>query len=166
MQRKNISDIELKELKKLFPYLLDILCLKKEPSALVQPCSFDHSLSNEEAETISDSKFDKERRQCHKDMLKLFFEASDNEVYSFRYKRKNRIHIYKITSLSYLNKVAKIDHKTGLTGCNFYLISKKLNVIYEEHWDWTNLLYLFPYSDIKTIKDITYKSGLFLLDPR
>ncbi len=166
MQRKNISSVELGELKKLFPDLINILNHKSDPLQILQPCSFDHYLNNSEAVTIADPSKDVERRTNHKEMLKLFFEASDNQVYSYRFKRKNRIHIYKITNWNYLHKAAQIDSKTGLTGCNFLLISKKLNVIYEEHYDWTNLIYLFPNSDINTIREITKKSGLFLLEPK
>ena len=165
MQRKNISNLELKELKKQFPNLLDILSGKTEPTNILQPCSFDHYLTLAECDTIQDSAKDEERRASHKKMLELFFEASNKEVFSWRYKRKNRIQLYKVTDWNYLYKTSQIEKKTGLSGCGYFLISKKLNVIYEEHWDWTNILTLFSKSDLTTVKEITSKSGLFLLNP-
>lgn len=165
MQRKNITISELKELKLEFPNLFDIITGKSDYDNILQPCSFDHYLSLEECDTIEDPTKDGERRFTHLKMLKIFFEESNNEVYSWRYKRHKRIHIYKITDWKYLLKTSQIDKKTGLSGCFFFLISKKLKVIYEEHWDWTNIIYMFPNTDVSKIKNITSASGLYLLNP-
>ncbi|GAA4836510.1 hypothetical protein [Algivirga pacifica] len=162
--RKKLSQTELKQLKKEFPQLKQIAkgLIEVEPQLFVSP--FEHWLSIEECHAIYDQSKNPERRQYNENLLQLIFEYSDGQLYTWRFKRRERVYFYRITSLAHLIKLCDVRNKSWESGCRFHIISPALKVIYEEHWDWTNIFNLFEGADKDIIEKLVKEAGLYVTE--
>jgi len=162
---KKLTRIELKQIKSKIPNLLNLLYLGDDQYHEVAISVFDHFLlRNEVSQIFIDDNFEELeiRRNKLESFVKSLFELT--KIYLWRYKRHDKIYIYKVSSLKYLQNVCNIQNQVSNTVENYSLIIPEFSCVYDEGSDWTNQLYYKDRVQIKPIIDLVQSSGLHILE--
>ncbi len=163
----NITKYELKEIRKNFPGIRDVLesDWEKHPEYKIMTISvFDHYLNEHEIDTIYDTHDEtvKLRRQLIENSIKGIYE--NTKVYLMKYKRKDRLFFYNTNSLSHLLNHCNIKNQHWWTGQRFNLILPEYDAIYSEDFDWGNAIFYLDVEKIKPLSKIIEDAGMHILD--
>lgn len=158
-----ITQTENKHIKQSLPYLNRLLNGDEKIELLYNKTAisiFDHWLEPEETEKIfiKDLKEIQERRRKFKDAVGKLYNST--QIYFWRNKRHQRFFLYKPTSLEMVLKNCDFENLDGYRGRHYCLILPEFSAIFQEEWDWTNILWFRDGAKIQPILDIVNESGL------
>jgi len=103
----------------------------------------------------------KSRREKFSKVITELYNSTD--TYLWRYKRKFRVFIQKpMTEDDVLGK-CDFNNLWSQSGRRYSLILPELSAIYNEEWDWTNILWYTDDEKIKPFLGIADKVGLHIL---
>lgn len=166
----NISATELKAIRKSLPDFRKVL--EEEESYIetgiykkVFISIFDHWLTKEEAEKlifIDNNKTElNNRRAKFEKLIEELYKST--ETYLWKYKRNYRIFIKKPLNYSVLQRKCDFNNLSSQRGKQYSLILPEYSAIYNEEWDWTNIVWYTDEDKIKPFVEIAKKSGLNIL---
>lgn len=165
-----ISRIELKSIKQALPELTSIL---KEDEILINSGTynkifisvFDHWLTNDETDKFIfiDGKKEelKSRREKFEIVIKELYTKTD--VYTWRYKRNKRVFIQRPQTINDVLRKCDFKNLWSQSGKRYSFILPEFSAIYNEEWDWTNIIWYTDEEKIKPILEIAEKAGLHIL---
>ena len=166
----NISDTELRLIKKSLPDLWKILeedesCLENGIYKKLFISVFDHWLTRDEAEKmifIDDNANElKIRREKFEKLIEELHKSTD--TYLWKYKRNNRIFLKKPLTCNDLLRKCDFNNLWSQSGARYSLILPELSAIYNEGWDWTNIVWYKNEEKIEPIIMLAKKVGLHIL---
>lgn len=168
-----ISNISKKELKSIKEKLPDFRKVLEEDESFIENgiykkifiSVFDHWLTNDEADNlifIDDDKNEliKRREKFEKVIVDLY---ETTEIYLWKYKRNHRLFIQKPLTYTDLLKKCDFNNLWSQSGRRYSLILPEFSAIYNEEWDWTNIIWYSDEMKIKPILEIAEKAGLHIL---
>lgn len=166
----NISDHELKAIKNKVPDFKRILeedesFIEKGVYKKIFISVFDHWLTKDEADALIFIDHDlnelKRRREKYETVIKELYNST--ATYLWRYKRNNRIFIQKPLTCNDLLRKCDFNNLWSESGRRYSFILPELSAIYNEEWDWTNIIWYRDIEKIKPILDIAEKVGLHII---
>ena len=166
----NISETELKTIKQSLPdyrkiieedeSFTDIGIYKKLFISV-----FDHWLTYDEAEKlifIDDNINElKNRRDKFEKVVEELYKRTD--IYLWKYKRHYRIFLKKPSTYNDLLRKCDFKNLWSQSGRRYSLILPEFSAIYNEEWDWTNIIWYTNEEKIEPIFEIANKVGLHIL---
>ncbi len=167
----NISDTEFKSIKKKLPDLNKIL---KEDELYIEKgvynkifiSVFDHWLTRNEADEMifidDDYKELISRREKFQRFVDELFQSTS--IYFWKYKRNYRVFIKKPLTNNDLIRKCDFNNLYSQRGRHYSLILPEFSAIYNEEWDWTNILWYKDFEKIKPVLEIAKKVGLYILE--
>jgi hypothetical protein len=166
----NISATELKAIKKSLPDFRKVL--EEEESYIengiykkIFISVFDHWLTKEEAEKlifIDDNKNElNNRRAKFEKVIEELYKST--ETYLWKYKRNDRIFIKKPLNYNDLRRKCDLSNLSSQRGKQYSLILPEYSAIYNEEWDWTNIVWYTDEDKLKPLVEIARKNGLNIL---
>jgi len=166
----NISDKELKSIKKRLPDFRKVL---EEDESFIETgiykkifiSVFDHWLTKDEADKLIFIDNDKNELNRRREKFERVIDGLYNstETYIWKYKRNYRIFIKKPLTYTDLLKKCDFNNLWSQSGRRYSLILPEFSAIYNEEWDWTNIIWYSDEMKIKPILEIAEKSGLHIL---
>ena len=166
----NISDKELKSIKKRLPDFRKVL---EEDESFIETgiykkifiSVFDHWLTKDEADKLIFIDNDKNELNRRREKFERVIEGLYNstETYLWKYKRNYRIFIKKPLTYTDLLKKCDFNNLWSQSGRRYSLILPEFSAIYNEEWDWTNIIWYSYEMKIKPILEIAEKAGLHIL---
>lgn len=166
----NISDKEFKSIKKSLPDFRKVI---EEDESFIDKgiykkifiSVFDHWLTEDEADKlifIDDDKNElKKRREKFEKVIEDLYDST--ETYFWKYKRKYRFFIQKPLTYDDLLNKCDFNNLWSQSGRRYSLILPEYSAIYNEEWDWTNIIWYTDEMKIKPILEIAEKAGLHIL---
>lgn len=166
----NISDKELKSIKKSLPGFRKVL---EEDESFIENgiykkifiSVFDHWLTKDEADNLifidNDKNELKRRREKFEKVIEGLYKST--ETYLWKYKRNYRVFIKKPLTYNDLLKKCDFNNLWSQSGRRYSLILPEFSAIYNEEWDWTNIIWYTDEMKIGPIIEIAEKTGLHIL---
>ncbi|GJM61376.1 hypothetical protein [Persicobacter diffluens] len=84
-------------------------------------------------------------------------------LYSWRYKRHNRLHIQKPESIKDVLRKCDFDRLWSHSGERYSFLLPDYGAVYEEGWDWTNIIWFLDVGKTGPLIEAAKKSGLYIL---
>ena len=167
----NITNHDLKRIKKALPDFkkiidYDELFIEKQIYQIRAISVFDHWLTAEEADKeifIDDN--EKEllnRRNKFKNFIETL--STKTDLYTWKYKKHNRLHIQKPSNTKDVLRKCDFENLYSLNGKRYNFLIPEFSAIYEEGWDWTNIIRYKDEEKIKPILDMAKTCGLNILN--
>jgi len=168
-----ISNISATELKAIIKSLPDFRKVLEEEESYIKNGNykkifisvFDHWLTKEEAEDlifIDDNKKElNNRRAKFEKVIEELYKSTD--TYLWKYKRNYRIFIKKPLNYNDLLRKCDFNSLSSQRGKQYSLILPEYSAIYNEEWDWTNIVWYTDEDKIEPLVEIARKSGLNIL---
>ncbi len=166
----NISKIELQGIKKNLPDFKKII---EEDESFIENgvykkifiSVFDHWLTSDEADNQIFIDDDLEKLTSRRDKFKTVVEKlhSQTDLYLWKYKRHYRLHIQKPLTLNDTLRKCDFNNLWSQRGRQYSFILPEFSAIYNEEWDWTNIIWYTEEEKIKPILDIAKNAGLYIL---
>lgn len=166
----NISDKELKSIKKRLPNFRKVL---EEDESFIENgiykkifiSVFDHWLTKDETDNLifidNDKNELKRRREKFEKVIEGLYKST--ETYLWKYKRNYRVFIQKPLIYNDLLKKCDFNNLWSQSGRRYSLILPEFSAIYNEEWDWTNIIWYTDEIKIEPIIEIAEKAGLHIL---
>ena len=127
---------------------------------------FDHWLSETEASELIPVDDDlaeiKNRRATFKAYVKGLNELTD--LYSWRYKRHNRFHIQKPSSVDDILRMCDFGNLWSASGRRYGFLMPEFSAVFIEEWDWTNVLWYRDKDAVTPLLELAKRVGLFVLE--
>jgi hypothetical protein len=168
---RNISKQELAFIKKAIPNLQKLVESRNEWNPEVEYkmlfiSVFDHWLNEDDdaGELIhvdSDLKELNRRRDLFKKMINNLFSKTD--LYTYKYKRHFRFFIKKPEALSDIHRLCDFKNLWSARGRSYSFIIPEFSAVYQEEFDWTNILFYKDEETISPILEIANNIGLKIL---
>jgi hypothetical protein len=166
----NISNIELKTIKKSLPNFKEIIeenksFLEKGIYKKLFISVFDHWLTEDESDKlifIDDNiaeiilrrdKFEKVAEELYK----------TTDIFLWKYTRNYRIYLTKPRTDHDILRKCDFKNLWSQSGRRYSLLLPEFSAIYNEEWDWTNIIWYIDEEKIKPILEIANKVGLNIL---
>lgn len=167
---KNLTSEEVKTFKRKLPHLNELLVndetfIEKGIYSKVNVSVFDHWLTAEECIPMIYIDHDRRELELRRNKFESFIKSlsEQSEVYSWRYKRHERIHFNKFENLRAILKKCKFDEMTSDTGDRFGLVFPDLGMLYQEGWDWTSQIYFLTENQTDFLRKEAQQCGLYIL---
>jgi len=162
----NLTKLQLNNIKVNLPNAKDLLHGEDTDYNMLFVSVFDHWLSEKECDQIYEKTSHEltERRNKFEGLIKDLYSLTD--TYIWRFKRHYRVFVYKPNTLKHLLLNCDIKNQTWQTGKRYDVLLPKLEAIYSEEWDWTNIIWYRKKEKIAPLIDIVKKSGLYILEKK
>ncbi|WP_303917918.1 hypothetical protein [Draconibacterium sediminis] len=167
----NISDKELKSIKKRLPDFRKVL---EEDESFIETgiykkifiSVFDHWLTKDEANKMIFIDSDLSELQLRRDKFESFTKAlyEKTNIYFWKYKRNYRIFFKQPKSFKDILRRCDFNNLYSQSGDRYSLILPEYSAIYNEGWDWTNVIWYMDRNKIEPILEIAKKTGLNILE--
>jgi len=165
----NISNIELKTIRKSLPNFKEIIegnesFLEKGIYQKLFISVFDHWLTEDEGDLIFiDDNIDELmlRRDKFEKVVEELYKTTD--IFLWKYKRNYRIYLNKPMTYNDILRKCNFKNLWSQSGRRYSLILPEFSAIYNEEWDWTNIIWYIDEDKIKPILEIANKVGLKIL---
>ena len=166
----NISEIELQGIKKRLPGFKKIIeedesFIKNGNYKKIFISVFDHWLKSDEADNqiFVDDNIEElnSRREKYKTVVEKLYSLTD--LYLWKYKRNYRFHIQKPLTLNDALRKCDFNNLWSQRGRQYSFVLPEFSAIYNEEWDWTNIIWYLDEEKIQPILDIAKSSGLYIL---
>ena len=168
---RNISKQELAVIKKATPNLQKLIESQNEwdPNfeyKMLFISVFDHWLNEEDnidelIHVDADLKELNRRRGMFKNMMNELFNLTD--LYTYKYKRHFRFFVKKPETLADIHRVCDFNNLWSARGRSYSFIIPEFSAVYQEEWDWTNILFYKDEETISPILEIVKNLGLKIL---
>jgi len=166
---KNLKKEQLKNISESLPSLQRLLeeddfFLNKGIYKKTFASIFDHWLKPNEVDQIHTENADEinNRRKKFETVVKEIFNST--EIYLWRYKRHDRFFVYKPTSINEVLNRCDFDNLYSERGKHYSLILPEYSAVFNEEWDWTNIIWYINKEKIKPLIKIIKKAGLHILE--
>lgn len=166
----NISGKEHKEIKKSLPHLEKLIdqdesFLKSGYYQKIFISVFDHWLTHQEADTLIFIDKDKTELDSRRKKFKDFIENLSNQtdLYTWKYKKHYSLHVQKPNDISSILRKCDFENLWSQSGRRYSFLIPEFCAVYEEEWDWTNIIWYKKDKKIEPVLDIAKKSGLHIL---
>jgi hypothetical protein len=103
----------------------------------------------------------KKRRQKFEKVIEDIYKST--KIYLWKYKRNQRIFIKKPLTYKDLERKCDFNNLWSESGRRYSLILPEYAAIYNEEWDWTNIIWYTDEKKLKPILEIVNKAGLHIL---
>ncbi|MEQ8360047.1 MAG: hypothetical protein RH860_11215 [Cytophagales bacterium] len=160
-----LSKKEAQNIRVKLPSLLNLVRKEDSDYQLIFVSVFDHWLTQDEFEPhIHTEEFGELQRR--RDSLQKFIVGLFDLVptFSWRYKRKKRIYLYRFETLNQILKKCDLQNQNSQTGQRYDILIPDLQACYSEEWDWTNCLWFRNEDKIKPLIELAKNSGLYILE--
>ena len=166
---RNISTEELRAIKRALPDFKKLIEYDDDIRAnglykLVFVSVFDHWLLPDEAEAIHVDDNLKElyaRRVKFKRFIEEVFRSTT--LYTYRYKRHDRLHVQKLTTLQSVLHRCRFDRLWSESGRGYSFLLPVYGAIYQEEFDWTNMIWYQDEEQVQPLLAAAEGAGLHLL---
>lgn len=167
----NISSDTLKQIKRQLPKLKQLLLedqrfLEQGAYQQISLSIFDHWLTPEEAISLIYVDDQPQELTVRRQKFKAFLEAlfHQTELFTWRYKRHQRLHIQQLTMRADVLRKGNFEQLWSKSGRRYGFLLPEYSAVYLEGWDWTNQLWYIDRSSIQPMLQEAQKAGLFMLD--
>ncbi|MEL6536796.1 MAG: hypothetical protein AAFQ98_15360 [Bacteroidota bacterium] len=126
---------------------------------------FDHWLSREEAEALIMIDHDQETLRARRALFREFAVGLYwlTPLFGWKYKRRHRLHVLQPAGVDDVLRACDLDNLWSQSGRRYGFLLPEYAAIYQEEWDWTNLIRYRDQQMIQPMLDLVEQVGLHVL---
>ncbi len=164
-----ISKNELKNIKQALPFLNKLIerddsILENGTYKLIFISVFDHWLNDDYDLIFVDNNLEElnSRRQKFKNFITEVYKQT--ELYSWKFKRHHRIYFQKPESLKDILRKCNFENQWSEQGQRYSFLIPEYDAVYQEEFDWTNIIWYRERGKIEPLLQTAKKAGLHILE--